>query len=307
MVRLLQIVGIAAFVLTGFVLASLKWPVQPLGLGVTQNPQVVSFLEEPGAVTRFNDGKDSQVADDQSDKTPPLVRAAQTLEEIINPRIVPAEASTAKTETRITPTFVKPLTPSTAKFNLVGICYSPANPENSFAYIRLPDNEYQWVQQGSEVGHLTVKQIKNASIVCFDGKNLNEMTVEPTVDTASILETGGVAPEADRITGGSPAAPGSTHLTGQDEASLSELVHRLKQELQKDSKSEQADANTAGGEKAAEVGKLISEYKSSRVSPEEAQKLENLGEQLNGNKNSSAEEKRRELLMRRLGQPRLPK
>ncbi|MBN1508699.1 MAG: hypothetical protein JW955_17760 [Sedimentisphaerales bacterium] len=305
MVRLLQIIGVAAFVFTGLVLASIKWPMARLHLGVTQDREVASFLEGPRAVSRFNDLKDSQAEDNEGDKTPPLVREAQTLEGIINPRVSPpTEAAPAVAETRITPTFVKPLTPSTAKFDLVGICYSPASPESSFAYIRLPDNSYQWIQLGSEVGHLTVKQIKNGSIICFDGQNLNEMSVEPAVDTASILEVGGVPVASDQGAAGSPSASG--RLTGQDESSLSELVHRLKQELQKESRSDQADADAAGGDKAAEVGKLISEYKSSRVSPEEAQKLENLGEQLNGNKSSPAEERRRELI-RRMGQPRLPK
>jgi len=320
MVRLLQIVGVGAFVFAGLVLASLNpWrPLRLLHLGITQDREAEEFLAAPSAVTRFNTLKDSQVSDNQP-TTPPLVQQAQTLESIINPRVPTAQ-------TPVTPTNVRaPGTPpppprTTAKFDLVGISYSQSNPESSFAYIRLPDNTYQWIRQGSEIGHLTVKQVKNDSILCSDGQRISEMKVEPTIDTASILEVGAASAEptasglfrgtavppaspsgvrtplSGRITAGT--SPASAPLSEEDEAGLNELVHRLK-EL-KGAKPDQADSNTA-----AEVSKLISEIKSSRVSAEEAQKLEKLGEQLNGARDPSAEEKRREL-MRRLNQSRPP-
>jgi len=296
--------GLAALVFTGLVLASIKWPVDLLHLGIAQDRGVKQFLEGPGAVTRFNTRNDNQVPDNQ-DKTPLLVRQAQTLEGIINPREPQAAAvSVPQTVTR-GPATPPPPPQSSAKFELFGISYSPSNPTSSLAYIRLPDNTYEWVMQGSEIGHMVIKQVKNDSIICFDGKRMSEMTLEPAIDTASILETGAVSVASDRITDG--ASPLSPRLTGQDAASLNELVQRLKQELQKDSKSDQAGSNAAPAEKAAAAGKLITEYKSSLVSPEEAQNLEKLGEQLNGAKDSKMmmEEKRREL-MRRLGQPRSP-
>lgn len=321
MVRLLQIVGVGALVLAGLFLASLNpWrPLRFLHLGITQDREAEEFLAAPSAVTRFNTLKDSQVSDNQP-TTPPLVQQAQTLESIINPR-VPQTSQTPVTPTNVRAPGTPPPPPrSTAKFDLVGISYSQFNPESSFAYIRLPDNTYQWIQQGSEIGHLTVKQVKNDSIICSDGQRISEMKVEATIDTASILEVGAAsaeptasgllqgsvaqpasppgvrAPLSDRITAGT--SPASARLSEEDEAGLNELVHRLK-EL-KGTKPDQADSNTA-----AEVSKLISEIKSSRVSPEEAQKLEKLGEQLNGARDPSAEEKRREL-MRRLNPSRPP-
>jgi hypothetical protein len=290
----------------------------------------MKFLNADGAVATFKNRQDSQVTDSQ-DKTPPLVKQAQTLESILNPRVqVTAQTPATKITGGGTPVVGPPK--STAKFDLVGVSYLSSDPGNSFAYIRLPDNSYQWVRQGSDVGHLTIQQIKNDSIICSDGR---ELKVEPTVDTASILEVGaavaqpavgglfqgvvqpairpgGRVPLSDRITGGS--SPASAGLSKEDEAGLSELVHRLK-EL-KGAKADQADANAASGEKAAEVGKLISEIKSSRVGAEEARNLDKLGEQLNGAKDDAAkgnptkdsptEEKRREP-MRRMGQPRTSK
>ncbi len=275
MVRLLQIAGIGALLIAGVFLASLN-PWRPLGLfhlGISQDPEATKFLSAPGAVTRFNTGKDSQVSDDQ-DKTPPLVKQAQTLESIINPRVPPPTPVTTASARSPSTTVLRP--PSTAKFDLIGISYLPSDPENSFAYIRLPDNTFQWVRQGSEVGHLTIKQVKHDSIICSDGQRLSEMKVEPVVDTASLLEGG-------TITAGS--LPVSTRLNAEDEAGLDELVHRLKKELGT-SKPNQADSGAA----SAKIDKLISEAKSA-ISEEEAQKLEKLGEQLS----SSPEETRREV------------
>ena len=286
MVRLLQIAGVGALLVAGVVLASLNpWrPVGLLHLGISSDPDATRFLNAEGAVARFNARKDSQVSDDQ-DKTPPLVKQAQTLESILNPRVPPPAAAAAASTRAPSTAVLRP--PSSAKFELIGISYLPPDPENSFAYIHLPDNTFQWVRQGSEVGHLTIKQVKQDSIICSDGQRLSEMKVGPVVDTASLLEGGG-------ITAGSP--PVSARLNAEDEAGLNELVHRLKQELGP-SKGNQADSGTA----SAKIDKLISEAKSS-ISEEEAQKLEKLGEQLN----SSPEEKRREA-MRRMSPVRPPK
>jgi len=303
MVRMVRIIGVAALICTGLVLASIKWPVRQLHLGITQDHEATAFLESPSAVTRFNSRQDTQVSDNQ-DKDPPLVKQARTLEEIINPRVTQAAQTPAAPANPLGLTPPPKPAGSTAKFDLVGISFSPSDPASSFAYIRLPDNTYQWIHPGSEIGHLTVKQVKNNSIVCSDGQRMSEMPVEPTINTASILETGAGSSASGRITAASSAP--SAHLTGQDEASLNELVHRLKQELQKENKSNQADSNAVSPEKAAAAGKLITEYKSSLVGAEEAQNLENLGEKLNGAKSTQGEEKRRELL-RRMSQPRSPK
>ncbi len=304
MVRMVRIIGVATLVCMGLVLGSIKWPVRSLHLGITQDRESTEFLQRDSAVTRFNSRQDNTEASNSQDKTPPLVKQAQMLGEILNPRVPQAPPGPAASSTPRGPTTPVPPKPS-AKFDLVGISYSPSDPGDSFAYIRLPDNTFQWIRPGSEIGHLVVKQIKGHSIICSDGQRMSEMTVEPAIDTASILETGANPAASGRITMGTPSVSGS-RLTGQDEASLNELVHRLKQELQKENKSNQADSNTASTDKAAAAGKLITEYKSSLVGAEEAQNLEKLGEKLNGPKDNQAEEKRRELL-RRMSQPRSPK
>jgi hypothetical protein len=283
-----------------------------------------------------NGRQDNQVADSQ-DKTPPLIRQAAVLEGIIKPRVVSPVVRTDPSSNAGPQTTSRRPPEGTAKFGLVGVSYFPSDPKNSFAYVRMPDNSYLWVQQGSEVGHFVVKEVKSGSIVYSDGQRMSEMMVEATIDTASVLETGGglPVPSASGLAGAAamsaPGHPGieapvpnravaavsslsAVRLSAQDEEGLSELVRRLKPELTnaKNARSDQVDSNTAPGEPNAAVGRLISEIKSARVSAEEAEKLENLGEQLNGAKDDQKagqgqmDEKRREL-MRRLSQPRSPK
>jgi len=89
-------------------------------------------------------------------------------------------------------------------------------------------------------------------------------------------------------------------VTQDDKETLGDLVNRLK-----------AGSGGTPAERAAAQDKLISEYKSARVSEQEAEKLGNLGEQLNDTKSasqnaSSADERRREYL-RRVSTPRFQK
>lgn len=320
MVRLLRISGVAALALAGLVLVSILGPVRPLGLGITADQGAARFLDSPSAVERFRILQGDQAPDTQ-DTTPAVVREAEALADIINPRAVatpnPGPVTPKPTQG---PVVSKPV-PSTAKFGLIGVCHSPSDPQNSFAYIRLPDNTCQWVKQGSQVGHLTVQEIRDGSILCLDGQQMNEMPVESLVDTASLLETGKASslpvvstlgaggtprpglptPSPDRTTV-SVSSPASSRLTEQEQQGLSDLVQRLRQELQS---GRAGDSNATPGQRTAAIGKLISEYKSSRVSPEEAQKLESLGEQLNEGQIDPAEARRQELL-KRLGQSRPP-
>lgn len=319
MVRLLQIVGVGALIVAGIVLVSVN-PWRPLGLfnlGISQDPKAGEFIQSPGAVNVFNESRDSQPSNGQ-EQDPPLVQQAKTLESILNPRVPETGPAQAPVTSRKDTPVVKPPA-STAKFDVVGISYLASDPVNSFAYIRLPDNSYQWIRQGSEVGHLTVAEVKVDSIVCSDGK---EIKVESTVATGSILEGGAAvisepetpgvlkgklvspgtrpslhSPLSSRITAG--RAPASTPLNAEDEANLNELVQRLK-EINA-AKAGQADSNGA----SAEMDKLISEAKASRMSPEEAQKLDKLGEELDKANNLPPEEKRREA-MRRVGPPPRP-
>ena len=60
---------------------------------------------------------------------------------------------------------------------------------------------------------------------------------------------------------------------------MGELVNKLK-DLQRDSKSDKTTPGLGSEDRAARIEELISKFKSTRVSAEEAKKLGNMGEEL---------------------------
>lgn len=308
MIQTLRITSVAVVILAGVVIASIAGPASLLGFGVKGDEQMEKILNAPSAVDRFKEQHGDKPQTNQ-DTTPPLIRQAELLANIINPpaSTAPAVRTATKTGTGTPP---PPPPRTSAVFGLVGTSYSP-NPNESFAYIRLADNSYMWIRPGEAVGHLVVKQIRNGSILYSDGSRDVEMMVELAPETASLLEAGAAStpivsesrgPSAVRIPG-RPAevTPSSVsarpvtratplpspRLTEEDQQALGDLVERLKQ-LDTD---------------PATRAKLIAELKSSRVSPEEAEKLEGMGEELNENQDALRDARRREFL-RRLSAPR---
>ena len=75
----------------------------------------------------------------------------------------------------------------------------------------------KWVQVGDEIGHLTIREIRSDSIVCWDGSSDVVLPVLQRTNTASLLEGGvsvttagtvGVRPSPnERITSGVRPAP----------------------------------------------------------------------------------------------------
>jgi hypothetical protein len=332
MIKTLRITGVAVVLLAGVVLASVLVPTSVFHFGARGDKQLSRILNEPNAVDRW---KNQHGSEDQSkrDATPPLVKQAEMLAKIINP---PVRTPTAGpiTPTRTTPstTTIKP-PPGTPKFALVGTAYSPSMPSASFAYIRLADNTtYQWAQLGEQVGHLTIKEIKGDSITCWDGSRNVVLPVEAIPETANMLTGGGTpdtsagpavsatpavpqpvvgktsnrpvirptipSPQVATNLPGMPGTPAGAapapQLTPQEEEVLGSMVDKIRQ-----TEGDPADRD-------AQIRKIIEEYRSSRITAGETEKLGNLGEELKDRNDAAKEAQRRELL-RRLSTPRSTK
>jgi len=267
------------------------------GFALRSDPEIERILSEPSVVQRWIEENGDTHSSDQ-DTTSPLVRQAEAFKNIIDPPPAPPSANSGARKTTVADrgkTVVKPVT-SSAQFDLVATTVSA---EKSFAYIRLPDKTYRWARQGDVIGHLTIKEIRNESIVCSDGRADIPMVKEPVPDTASLLEVGGpsvlpsdsqvapVQPTAGRITGqpvarpwgaGEPAVPGSDEAREQEREAL-DLIRQIR-ELQKGDAAA-PDANLSPEDHDAAIEKLMTEFRSSRVGPEEAEKVEDLGRELN--------------------------
>jgi hypothetical protein len=326
MIKTLHITGVAVVLLAGVVLASVLVPASVFHFGGRGNKQFSRIIDEPNAVERWRNqhGTDKQ----SKDTTPPLVKQAEALAKIINPPEPVVKPPTPPVGHTVTkgPTVDRKFS---AQFAVVGTAYSSVRPTASFAYLRMADNTYEWVQQGEQVGHLTIKDIKGDSITCWDGSRDVVMPVESVPDTASML-TGGGTPAASVVSTAPPAlaapqpvvgktlnrpvvrpmapspqvatnrpmTPGTPatgalapQLTPQEEEVLGSLVDKIKQ----------SESDPAAREAA--IRKIIEEYRSSRITAGETEKLGNLGEELNDRKDAAREALRREQL-RRLSAPR---
>ncbi len=331
MIKTLRITSVAAVVFAAVVLASVLGFRRPiaflhLNLATGGNKQVENILGGPSAVDRFKEKFGSKVKGSE-DTTPPLVKEATVLEGIINPR----ESTTQPTLRSLPPKpapGIKPPVAVSTKFELLGLCYSP-DAKTSLAYIRLPDGAFQWVGPGSEIGRLTIKEIRQSSIVYEDGGRDVEMPVVAPPETANLLEASNAStatsePSLPRPTVGAKAAaspvkpavtaslkavpatasskpaPGATlppaQISKEEQENLSQLGDRLKNA-----------AGVGAVEGDAAKDKLITEYKSAQANPTEADKVGNPSEPAaagpDASKTAASEESRRQFL-RKLSKPR---
>jgi hypothetical protein len=330
MIRTLRITSVIAVILAVVVLASVLGFLRPtsflhLNSGGGGDKQIEKILSGPSAVDRFKEKFGTKPPD--AETTPPLVKEATLLEGIINPREeavrpTPPGGSQGKPTGRPVPPVA-----TSAKFDLLGICYSP-DAKLSLAYIRLVDGPYQWVGPGSEIGRLTIKEIRRSSIVCVDGGRDVEIPVTPPPETANLLEADNASampePSLPRQAAGSKAtaspvkpsvtaspktvagttgpkkAAGATlpsaQISKEEQENLSQLGDKL-----------QGSTGMSLAERDALNNKLISEYKSAQVNPTEADKVESSGETSTAGKDASRdamrEESRRQYL-KKLSKPR---
>jgi len=220
MIKTLRVTSVAAVILAGVVLASVLGFLRPasflpLRVGPGSDKQTDNILKGPSAVERFKTQYGSKVPNSE-DTTPPLIKQAELLAKIINP---PEPSNTGvklpgNLSPKPKPGGIKPPVVS-SKFALLCTCCS-SNPKASYAYIRLPDNTSQWVGVGDQIGHVTIKEIRKESVVCWDGKSESETPIEAIPETSSLLETskganGVPGPKAED----SDARPGTTEGTPQ--------------------------------------------------------------------------------------------
>jgi len=322
MIKTLRITSVMAVILAAVVLASVLGFRRPtaflhLNLSTGGDKQIEKILSGPSAVDRFKE-KYGGPGPAKVDTTPALVKEATVLEGIINPREDPGRTRVTGPVPKITGTSKPPVT-VTAKFDLLGICYSP-DATSSLAYIRMPDSTYQWVGPGSEVGRLTIKEIRRNSIVCLDGGRDVEMPVVAPPETANLLEADNASatpepslprPAAGAKTAVSPIKPPvaaspktasgaplpSAQISKEEQENLSQLGDRLK-----------SSTGVGSLERDAVANKLISEYKSAQVNPPEAEKVGSPSETAaagqDASKDAARVEESRRLFLKRLSKPR---
>jgi hypothetical protein len=292
MVKTLRITSIIAAVLATFLI------VFPAVFGVGRDKQVEEFLKSDGAVERFKKAAGAKTGKDSGSQTSPLVSQAEAFALYLNP---PKPVHESQPVPAAVPSIIpRPMGPVSPKFKLIGTSYYVTHPELSLALIDEAGTGLRWVRQSGEVGHLVIEQIKDGLVVLRDGETTSEMAVSDRPVTISLLKgasTEGAVSTAALPDSGQPTSlPEVTigslpQLDPERSKALDELVDQLKA-LQSSMEpgqggSEDRDAKTAA------IDKVISEFKTSRVTNEEAKKLDDLGKSLKGTQRSTRRGTRR--------------
>lgn len=187
MIKTLKITSIAvAILVAGCVLFLLLF-------GLRDNPQIEQFLNSPSAIEKFKD-KASETTKTQ-DTIPPLVKQARAFALRIDPPPPPKPPEPPKPKiVAKQPTAPKrpvptPKTTVSAKFSLLGTCRYENAPKKSLAMLKTVAEGNKWLRQGEQIGHLTIHEIKDGSIVLYkDGKKNSEIFV-PVQETKSLLKS----------------------------------------------------------------------------------------------------------------------
>jgi hypothetical protein len=296
MIKTLRITGIIVAILAGILF------VFPVVFGVRSDEQVEQLLNSPGVVEKFRKTKaDKTATDKDSAGGGPLVKQAQAFALYLNPPQLREKSAGQSTE-------VGPRGPVEAKFTVIGTSFYAARPELSMAFIDEPGKGLRLIRQSSQVGHLVIEQIKDGLIVVRDGQRTFELAVQygkasaSPIEPLSRAEKSGLVKDSssspirrptlrptsrpinraklDNITGKRTSA---AQLDDDQSAALERLIKRL-ESLQKD-KSDKIDYNEPdltdeSVEQDEQLEEIISDYQSERVSEEEAEKLNDLGEEL---------------------------
>lgn len=285
MIKTLRITGILAVILAG------GFFVFPVFFGVRGDEQVEEFLNSTGILEEFNRAKDGQESSQESQSFP-LVKQAEAFARFLNP---PQPTITTTPSISAQPTITQRPPMVSAKFALIGTCYYQSNPQQSLAFIDESGKGLHWIRQSDQVQHLIIEQIKDGFVVVRDGQRTFEINVEQRTQRRSLLE-GASFTDTDidsQLTSQPTSAitdvdrprfisstESATQISEEESAAFQKLIDKLR-DLQKVVKSEKTDSTSKPEDKAALMEKLISDFKASRVSPEEARNLGDLGKTLN--------------------------
>jgi len=162
--------------------------------GLKPDEEMEAVLAKPSAVSKFR--KLSDIVNLTKDKESEFVKQAKKFAIRINPPIPPkVEPKTlAKRSAAVIPDEVKTIVPPkltrTTKFSLVSTCRYPDYPEKSLAQLNIVGDGKKWVRQGESVGHLTIHEVKDGSIVLYQGEAMNaEIFVPEPKTTKSLLKS----------------------------------------------------------------------------------------------------------------------
>ncbi len=261
------------------------------------------LLNAPGVVEAFLQSMGDKLAA-TTDETPALVKEAKAFALYLDPP-KPPPPPPGSDDANKPPRPIDVVKPVfTAQFKILATSIYPSDPNRSFALVDEAGAELRWVRQGQPVGHFVLEEIKQGVVVLNDGQRTQEMAaMRPVVESleagAATAASASAAPRPaipasmmpmgarDRITARNAAATARKAAVSAPPApQVDEGGVELMNEFVEKMKAMQSGVATGTGEPpdAAETERLMNELmsglKTSHVSDAEAEKLEELGQQL---------------------------
>lgn len=163
-------------------------------IALRPDPEIQAFLAREGVVEQFR--KQIEQVPQKKDAVSPLESAAKAFALRIDPPPPPPPPkppAPPKPQPRPNPK-PEPVRPPvernrpqmSAKFTLIATARYPKQPEKSMALLKNLQNEFTWYRQGEQVGHLKIHEIRDGSIVLYQGDQFNSeiyMPVPPSGQT----------------------------------------------------------------------------------------------------------------------------
>jgi hypothetical protein len=187
----------------------------------------------------------------------------------------------------------------TPKFKVVGISYCEKRPELSMALIDEPGKGIHWVKQSTSVGHLLVEQVLNDLVIVKSSTKTFKLVPEREKPESKTKSKSTGKSSVTKKPAGSSASrvqpsnsktrnlvkrvPTKSSPPKQEAAKEKELQKLYKDLKDLKNKSDITDSELTEEERTQQIEKIISSFKASYVSDEEAKKLDDLAEQLKNN------------------------
>jgi hypothetical protein len=282
MINTLRITSVVAAILAGVFF------VFPVIYGVRNDERVDEFLKLPSVRDKFENAADNKAKTGKS-RVSPLVEQAESYALYLNP----VKQATQKTTKEAKTTSISSKVAVTPKFKVFATSYFAGNPELSQALIDEPGRGRYWIRQSSMVGHLLIEQVKDGLVVVKSSKETYDIEIEQEPQTkplsrkssTSSLRSSQSPIKSKPTSSAFSRAAGARRTTNvpqklqRNDEKMGELVDKLK-DLQEDPDTGETNLGLDKEERSARISELISKFKSTRVSAEEAKKLGNIGEEL---------------------------
>jgi len=256
---------------------------------------IEQFLDSPSAREKFEKEFDKKTKTGVSQESP-LVKQAEAFALYLNPI---KQAAFQKVPKGAKPPNIASKVKVSPQFTVLATIVYPDDPTLSQVLINEPGTGRHWVRQSTMVGHLFVEEVKDGLVVLKSGDEIQNLAISEKAETESTGKPS-TAPSLrnsqsstkPKSTAFSRAAsnvtrtrniPARTQKSPSDEKRVDELVDKLK-DLQQQSVTNDDDSDIDPEEqeqRKARIQELISKFKSTSVSAEESEKLDNMGEELN--------------------------